>query len=624
MLRNKLLILIFILSLIFIIFIHFFRNKPEGFIAGLKSGSIVPLKYPARADNSVLPVNFSTVGIINLDTAETNFSFSWRKLFNQAGIAYRMLNSFDQLRLVKMAVIVKNIDNPVLLSEGNLKAIREFVAGGGTLIGDGVLSLREGQLKDVFGWRDYFSSKSVKKISFTDEIKCRYFDDTMENNVILSNMDESIWVNVIRLGEAKPVAIFDRDKPLISLNHYMSGKALLFGFSLYDVYVRNLTGRHFSPYTKYVNGFEPMSDVFLLFIKSLYEQSVPLGLTLNTAPAAYKSTVIFTHDVDFSNSVNNSLKFAAMEEKANIRSTFFIQAKYLDDYNDKAFLTPGAIEIMKSLAERGFEIGSHTVIHSMLFPKFSLGTGLESYPDYVPMTIGKKNISGEPTLLGEIRIPKMIFNAYGVKLDSFRPGHLGYNRKLSDALEASGYYCSSTFTCGDVMTYYPFRLLSEKTNVLKDSDIIEIPVAIEDEESPLSGRLEQSLALFKKISNNGGVACILIHPDLTESKGKHLDCEFEEKLIKKLPAGCWVTTLRKAGEFWRNRGLVDFYYETEEARLKLTVVSPVEMENLSFNKNAEFKILNSNDFNVKIEQEKIILKKVKEGTNEIILPFKEF
>jgi len=594
------------------------------FVDGLRSAEIVLKNYGTDPERKIDIASDSAVCIINPDGAENDELFSWRIILKQAGIPFFVSSSADRLSGCPMAVLIRKDDKAILLPDADLSGIKKFVSGGGVIISDGAFYLKNGQLKDVFGWKDIDAQKTRKKLKFTPDYKNRYLDETVELQTVFSyskEAGETIWTKAIVMGESKPVALFEDNSPAITKNVFGKGSAYLLGVSLHDVYTRNLTGRHYKAYSRYANDFEPMSDIFLFVIKSIYENSCPLGFTVNTAPAGYRSTMIMSHDVDFYNSMENSKKFAELEEKLGIRSTFFVQAKYITDYYDDAFFTTKAIELMKSLNDKGFEVGSHTVIHSKLLNNFEYGTGKEHYPEYRPKIISAKYIEGTATLCGEVRVPKMIFNAYDVPLDSYRPGHLKYHRQLPKCLEESGYLCSSSFSANDMLSYFPFRLITEEGENKKESYICEIPMAIEDELWNLSESVEPALALFKKIHNNGGVTCVLIHPDLTAFRGKDKDLEFEEKFVSALPKDCWKTTIRDAGAFWMKRDRLIFSSVKKENKIIMTINSPQSFVNASFRKNSEF-TASCSDANVNFDGEYMNFKELAAGTTEITLDVK--
>ena len=64
--------------------------------------------------------------------------------------------------------------------------------------------------------------------------------------------------------------------------------------------------------------------------------------------------------------------------------TYFIQTKYMRDWNDNVFFNQAGLTPLKQLSALGMEIGSHSVAHSRVFNTLPLGSGNERYPSYRP------------------------------------------------------------------------------------------------------------------------------------------------------------------------------------------------------------------------------------------------
>jgi hypothetical protein len=93
---------------------------------------------------------------------------------------------------------------------------------------------------------------------------------------------------------------------------------------------------------------------------------------------------MLTHVVDFTKSIANAVTYAEYEKSQGLIGTYFVQTKYIRDFNDDIFFDDEGIRYLKSLAELGMEIGSHTVARSKVFKTFPMGTGAERYPSYTP------------------------------------------------------------------------------------------------------------------------------------------------------------------------------------------------------------------------------------------------
>ena len=55
-------------------------------------------------------------------------------------------------------------------------------------------------------------------------------------------------------------------------------------------------------------------------------------------PDGKKLAVMLTHDIDYTRSLANAIDYARFEHEAGIRATYFMQTKYIRDYNDDVIL----------------------------------------------------------------------------------------------------------------------------------------------------------------------------------------------------------------------------------------------------------------------------------------------
>lgn len=293
------------------------------------------------------------------------------------------------------------------------------------------------------------------------------------------------------------------------------------------------------------NRFVPGTDTLLLLLEALYRRGEPLAVTVDPTPNGKTMTVLLTHDVDAQTSMRNALDFAGRERQAGVRGTFFIQTKYMRDFNDDVFLTEEWGTDMNTLASMGMEIGSHTVAHSKVFDQFPLGTGTERYPEYRPIVTGRLSATGG-TVLGELRISKFLLEALvpGVVVRSFRAGELAYPLALLQALEVTGYRYDSTATANTALIHLPYRLTRDRMQV-SEVDVYEFRVTIKDEELSLLGeRLPDALHVAERLALYGGVLTVLIHPNILDHK-----LRFETELIDALKSNAWIGALDEFGEW---------------------------------------------------------------------------
>ena len=81
-------------------------------------------------------------------------------------------------------------------------------------------------------------------------------------------------------------------------------------------------------------------------------------------------------------------------------------------------------------------------------------------------------------------------------------------------------------------------------------------MTIEDEKSPrLGDRFDAAVGVIDRMARHGGVAVILIHPDVTGHK-----LQFEERLIDRMKSRMWIGSLGAFGDWWsaRDRAEIDF------------------------------------------------------------------
>jgi len=131
-------------------------------------------------------------------------------------------------------------------------------------------------------------------------------------------------------------------------------------------------------------------DCLLLceLLRAWYEAYGKDWVRLSTIPGGQRSALLLSHDVDWENSFAPGLDFARIEKANQASSTFFIQTKYVDDANSKAFFLAPNLDILRQLEAGGSTVGSHSIIHSRGFNKFELGSGHETYSSYQPRGLG--------------------------------------------------------------------------------------------------------------------------------------------------------------------------------------------------------------------------------------------
>ena len=270
-------------------------------------------------------------------------------------------------------------------------------------------------------------------------------------------------------------------------------------------------------------------------------------------------SVNITHDIDYYASLANSVEYARVERAMGVTATYFIQTKYVRDWNDEIFFNGEGVEHLRALTNLGMEIASHSVSHSKVFSTFPLGTGDERYPDYVPYVYEERSTYAG-TVMGELRVSKFLLDRFsgGEPVASFRAGYLENPFGLPQALEATGYAYDSTITANNVLSHLPFRLNYERGGDAQVA-VWEFPVTIEDERLPsLPERLQSALDIAKNIGRYGGNFVLLTHPNVVGEK-----LAFQTTLIERLKPDAWFGSIGEIGAWWRARDAVQVDVEPD-------------------------------------------------------------
>lgn len=488
------------------------------------------------------------------------------------GVPFLLTTNTAQALQHRVVLVYPQLSGAVLTAP-ELRSLAAHPRTGGTLIAANVLG---GGLENIFGFQQAVASQQHYEIDFTAQHPLTAgFTHPRER--------------IIRVAEPKnpaaiagkyhytqpavpPLAIYEDGTAAILLRPWEAGYACALGFDPGYLLLLGYNNREEGIARAYVNQFEPSLDVVLRLLKELYRAAAPAPVTLGTVPFGRQLPVLITHDVDYTRSLTNALAYAEFEASIGLRATYFMQVKYLRDFNDVAFFNDTAPPILQRLRALGHELASHTVCHSRNFAKFPLGTGTERYPDYQPF-VRTPILTLGGSVLGELRASKFLLEKFGgQEIVSFRPGNLSNPYSLPQALVATGYRHSSSVTANDSLTHLPFQLNYDRARAA-ETPIFEFPVTIEDEaQPPLGERVQAALDVARELARYGGLMNVLIHPDITGHK-----LQFERDFITALKTVAWFGTVNDFASWWaaRNEVAVDVKYSANFAEVTLTAPQPI-------------------------------------------------
>jgi len=468
----------------------------------------------------------------------------------EMGIPFFITRDLPQALRHHLVILYPSVDSHTF-TQPQGDRLTTFVRQGGFIFAQNVFW---GGLQDLFGFRSFAPLRTRHHLAFsaTKDPVTKYLNRPEERETQLGSdhFPQVIWSNgYVPDAGAEVLARFDDGSAALVTNSVGKGKVYLLGLSLLDVVLRNQNNRDYEAQRHYVNAFEPGADVWLLVLRAWYEAYGQDWVRLATISGGQRSALLLSHDVDWENSFAPGFDFAHVEEANQASSTFFIQTKYVDDANSKAFFFAANLDIVRQLKARGATVGSHSIIHSRGFNKFELGSGHETYPSYQPRGLGFDTASGA-TVFGEVRVSKGLLDGEIPGQDTifFRAGHLRVPVSLPEVLERSGYQFDSSFTADDVLSNFPFALPRD-LGFEEDSEIYEFPVTIEDEESPgFAKRVPQALEVILANAENEAVSVLLIH-----SNESSLKAAAEQDLLRQLPPDIIKTDMLTFAKFWRAR-----------------------------------------------------------------------
>jgi hypothetical protein len=493
----------------------------------------------------------------------------------EMGIPFLITRDLGQALKHRLVILYPSVDSHTF-NENQAKELTTFVQNGGSIFAQNVFW---GGLRDLFGFREFQPSRKRYHLAFAGhDPVMKYLNRPEEREVRLGSesYNEIFWSNgYVLSGAAVALAHFDDGTAALLTNMVGKGRVYCLGLSLLDVVLRSQNNRDFEAERHYVNAFEPGADVWLLILRAWYETYAGDWVRLATIPNGQRSVLLLSHDVDWQNSFVPCLDFARVEKAEEASSTFFIQTKYVDDANSKAFFW-ASVGILRELRAAGSTLGSHSVIHSRGFNKFELGSGQEAYTNYQPRGLGYDTASGA-TVFGEVRVSKELLDGQIPDQNTvfFRAGHLRVPSSLPEALERSGYEFDSSFTADDVLSNFPYSL-PLNLGFDEDSKIYEFPVTIEDEEPPgFAKRVPQALDVILANAENEAVSVLLVHSNESVQKAAA-----EQDLLRQLPREIGKSDMLHFARFWqardRLRWSVTAGSQGNEVVLEVSAEDPVE------------------------------------------------
>ncbi len=552
-------------------------------VTGPAARTIVPAAAPTEW------TAYGGGGRTRLAVLLTDTASAWLGLahgLKSIGIPFLITRDFRAAVEHRVVLVYPTLSGGVLSREA-LAALARHPRSGGTLIATNVLG---GGLNELFGFRDVVPSRARAEVRLNPDLPLTArFEDPRERRLPLGNGPHrgALGSYGYTAPAEPPLATYEDGTAAITRRELDSGgAAYAFGIDVGQLLLIGQNNRDEFIARSYVNAYEPTLDVYLRLLEAMYIQGEPDAVTLGTVPQGREISVLVTHDIDYRYSLEYAVEYARAERAMGIPATYFIQTKYLRDWNDNAFFDQAAVGHLKRLDSLGMQIASHIVSHSRAFNRVAIGSGKEIYPTYQPRVTGETTVSGA-SVLGELRVSKFLLEHFtGLTVDAFRPGHLRNPESLPEALEASGYRFSSSVTANNSLTHLPFQLEYHHSPTA-ETHIFEFPVTIEDETPPaLESRLPAALELADHLRRYGGLMVLLIHPNVVEPK-----LGFERRFWAAVKDRAWFGTVDEFGRFWVARNAAGVDVARNAGQRVVTVTLPAAVNGLTLSTPARWRFL---------------------------------
>jgi hypothetical protein len=561
------------------------NNYPESYDAGKKE-LFIDQNVRGPEDKSVLAPHSTTswtqyaIGSSSrMAVLLTDTTASWLGIahgLKSIGVPFIITTDYRRA-LQSKVVLVYPIISGAALSPDALQALAAFPRNGGTLIGCQVL----GALNEVFGFDEPVPSKQHFEIVINRDSLSPItgeFKDKMEKLISIGNKEkfkETIGTYSYSKTRLDPIATYEDRSAAITQRFYENGRAYALGFDLGYLILKGYNIRH-EDFNRYpANNFEPTIDVLLRLIKNMYIASDRNAAYVCTVPYNKDVSVCITHNLNFKKAFDQAADFAAKEKQLGIRSTYFVQTRYIKDKREAVLFSNDDVNKLKKLSALGMDVQSNTVSGSPLFDQFEQGTGDEVYPDYRPYVMAyEKTYHG--TIFGEMRVSRFLLDHYipGNNTSAFRTTYQYVPFTYPQSLMASGYRFSSSVPANLALTHYPFQL---NFNREYDAELatFEFPVTDDDELPPYDlTRTKSAITLAKKIARYGGCYIGQVHPN-------EIGWKVEEAFVKAMKDIAWIGTFRDFGLWWAARNEVTIDVSNNGSTRVVTVNVPKRMEGLA-------------------------------------------
>lgn len=494
-----------------------------------------------------------------------------------AGMPYYITSSIEEAIQKPFILITSSLRDETLSSIERGQLI-DFVRNGGIVIAPFIKSTL---YFDLFGinYTKYASSRYWMYWDIgSGHPDLKWINEENERVLPLADPEysKSIYTRGYTASNCSVLANFDDGTAAVTSNDFGEGKAYALGFELKDLVLRNLLNKDYSTQRTWSNGFEPTTDVILLFLRAVYTENQSTAVYKHTSPGNSTSALLITHDVDSQTGMDSMFYFSEWEANNGIKAHYFITTRYFSDGLMSNYYKEENYSKMKSLLDNGHQIGSHSVGHfpdfanMTIFPIGEIGNKKENYQ---PAYHNGVTIGG--TVTGELEVSRdLLNNDIGANVRSFRSGYHAFNLRLTNVLSDLDFAFNSSQSANNLLTNFPFRQRTNSAYSGSPTNVYEMPMTISDASKsfPLSEEtidivVARWQSVLSKNDANNAPTVLLIHPNRGWKLG------VQQAFLENISSTVIPYEFNAFGDYWLERRDLDFDYNVFENTLQIRFVS---------------------------------------------------
>ncbi|MDE6379141.1 MAG: hypothetical protein K2L11_01610, partial [Muribaculaceae bacterium] len=389
-------------------------------------------------------------------------------------------------------ILLANVITNTSFSRDELTSIAQWVKDGGTIVVPAIKNVSTSSTDIV---SELFGIDATKKFTkqndrllinwqpeFFSERELEYIDEENERATSIGGVKSFTFTP----ASCDVLARFSNGDAAVGRNSYGNGHAYLSGIAWRDVVQRNQLNKDQNASRHYNNDFEPSSDVWAFFLRSIYAKAQGISAWKFTVPAGYTQLLIPTHDCDSRTAYDEMHYMAEYEKSLGLRGHYFLTVHYFSDKVNfghsylSDFYNSETIPKAAALLKDGHTVGSHSLCH---FPDFNKtrNTDIVTRDEYAHRATCVDGTSTGVSTWAEIVMSKQILEEdLGNKVRSFRSGHLCVNPDFHNMLETGEYEFQSCYTGGDLLSEFPFFGRFDNTWEKDQSKVLTMQLHISD------------------------------------------------------------------------------------------------------------------------------------------------